>query len=392
MDIPIKEIAEKILGKMKEENYAEVTLYQYESYFDQIVHACPGGIYSKPRIEQWAAIKASSKNIPYAHFTVLFRKRVARLVINYAEKEIVDLRQVHVLKENPQPVSPNILKSLALFMDHNVAKDLSESQTRRLFTTATTFCLFLEQRYHIKDIDDAPAESIFEFIKTYKGDVRHFVDNLRPYLKFAGRDDLVEAIKLVNAPRNHPIIPTLTAKEQEALAKVCIDGRISLRNASIVLLALTLGLRTIDIISLKLTDIDWRTKAISIIQSKTKNPLTLPLPDYVAETLARYILEERPKTASERVFLTSHAPFRPITNRSGVKVIITRACRLAGIEKTVGTRILRHTAATSMLSSGVDLPVISAVLGHASSDSTGTYLETDASKLKECILSLPFEV
>ena len=47
-----------------------------------------------------------------------------------------------------------------------------------------------------------------------------------------------------------------------------------------VMTGIRMGLRASDVINLKLTDIDWRQRSISIIQEKTKTPLTLPMPVY----------------------------------------------------------------------------------------------------------------
>ncbi|WP_427136007.1 tyrosine-type recombinase/integrase [Pseudarthrobacter sp. S9] len=54
-----------------------------------------------------------------------------------------------------------------------------------------------------------------------------------------------------------------------------------------------------------------------------------------------------------------------------------------------GTRALRHNAASRLLRAGTPLPTISAVLGHASQDSTTVYLSMDAEHLRACVLPLP---
>ena len=51
------------------------------------------------------------------------------------------------------------------------------------------------------------------------------------------------------------------------------------------------GLRACDIIALRLGDVDWRGQTIGIVQQKTGNPLTLPLPALVLGKLAGYVLE-----------------------------------------------------------------------------------------------------
>ena len=43
------------------------------------------------------------------------------------------------------------------------------------------------------------------------------------------------------------------------------------------------------------------------------------------------------------------------------------------------------------LTAGVELPVITSILGHSSTDITSIYLKTDLDKLKECVLDLTFD-
>ena len=52
---------------------------------------------------------------------------------------------------------------------------------------------------------------------------------------------------------------------------------------------------------------------------------------------------------------------------------------------------LRHTLASKMLANDVELPVISSVLGHVTSEATSVYLHTDIDQLRECALD-PEEV
>jgi integrase len=68
---------------------------------------------------------------------------------------------------------------------------------------------------------------------------------------------------------------------------------------------------------------------------------------------------------------------------------------MAGIvlprEMSKGVHALRHTLASTMLSQDVPLPIISSVLGHATTEATAIYLHTDLIRLKDCVLD-PEEV
>src|SRR5699024_3380246 len=158
-------------------------------------------------------------------------------------------------------------------------------------------------------------------------------------------------------------------------------------DAAITLLALLTGLRACDIIGMRLVDIDWRAQVLQVVQQKTGNPVTLPLPALAVTKLAAYVLSERPEGADDRVFLRSLAPHTGLADHASIHRVISTTSRKAGVaHPNAGTRVLRHNAASKLLQAGVALPTIAAVLGHASDESTNVYLSTDQQQLLHCVL------
>src|SRR5260370_576686 len=97
----------------------------------------------------------------------------------------------------------------------------------------------------------------------------------------SGAADLVAAVNRARVRRSRSIIEVLGDADQDRVVRACAAGQVSARNAAITLLALTTGLRACDIIALRLADVDWRGATIAVVQQKTSNPLTLPLPPLV---------------------------------------------------------------------------------------------------------------
>src|SRR4051812_28401418 len=76
--------------------------------------------------------------------------------------------------------------------------------------------------------------------------------------------------------------------------------------------------------------------------------------------------EVRPRSARREVFLTLQAPFRPLP-RGGLGQAVRRRLRALGVASPhYGPHPLRHTRATHLLRSGVDINTIRAWLGHVS--------------------------
>jgi len=63
----------------------------------------------------------------------------------------------------------------------------------------------------------------------------------------------------------------LPDRDRGLVRQACTAGAVSDRDAAITLLALTTGLRACDIVNLRLGDIDWRERTVSIVQQKTHN-------------------------------------------------------------------------------------------------------------------------
>jgi site-specific recombinase XerD len=109
--------------------------------------------------------------------------------------------------------------------------------------------------------------------------------------------------------RRKKIIPAFTENEIVAVLKA-IDRNdpVGKRNFAIIFLAVSTGLRGGDIVNLKLTDIDYDAKIITIIQGKTQKSLITPISGQLCNIIADYVLNGRPQIANKHVFVRHHAP------------------------------------------------------------------------------------
>ena len=197
---------------------------------------------------------------------------------------------------------------------------------------------------------------------------------------------------LPSIPNIRKNIQYLTEKELTAIRHTLEnDGTISLQDKAIITLAMYTGLRGCDISALTLDNFDWEHDLIKITQAKTGQPLTLPLRAVVGNIVFDYLLHERPKCMEPYVFLTVRVPYRRL-HTGNLDAICSKVMRKAGIRQGENERksihLFRHHVATALLQAGVQQPVISAALGHASPDSLDRYLSAEFKRLKECSLSI----
>lgn len=188
-------------------------------------------------------------------------------------------------------------------------------------------------------------------------------------------------------------IQYLSDGELDKIKKVILDRSvdISLRTRAIGTLLVYTGLRSVDIAHLKLENIDWENDTIKIIQSKTSNPLELPMEAMIGNALYSYIIHERPKCEQPFVFLKNKWNYA-VMGKSAVSTAVSKIMDAANIRMNHtdrrGTHIFRHKLASSMLEGSIPAPVISAILGHSSPHSLDTYVHTDFVHLKECALNV----
>jgi integrase len=161
--------------------------------------------------------------------------------------------------------------------------------------------------------------------------------------------------------------------------------RIGVRDFAILMLLARLGLRTVEVARVELGDLYWRVGEIEI-DGKGHERARLPLPGDVGEALVA-CLRLRGRHDSRRVFLSEHAPTRPI-EPPGVRSVVRDACRRAGIKQVAAPR-LRHALAIQLRREGASLIEVSQVLRHRHLESTAIYAKVDLIRLRQAAGAWP---
>lgn len=175
----------------------------------------------------------------------------------------------------------------------------------------------------------------------------------------------------------------LSASDVERVVAACDDQTpAGSRDRAVVLLLARLGLRASDVVTLRLSDIDWRDASLCVL-GKGRREVRLPLSQEVGDAILNY-LKHRPTVETERLFLRVCAPSRPLQSHAAVSQIVARALRRAGVEAPFyGAHLLRHSAATQMLRQGLSLQDIRNVLRHSSIETTERYAKVDLTRLQQ---------
>jgi site-specific recombinase XerD len=136
------------------------------------------------------------------------------------------------------------------------------------------------------------------------------------------------------------------------------------------------GLRLQEGVHLQVADIDSARMVVHVRHGKGRKDRYVPLPQRVLERLRQYWVTHRhPEwlfpTPVRRGQDPATAP-TPLNGRS-VQRAFQAALQASGIQKHASVRSLRHSYATHLLQSGVNLRVIQAYLGHVSLQTTAIY-------------------
>ena len=146
--------------------------------------------------------------------------------------------------------------------------------------------------------------------------MRVVASHIRTFLKSAEGGEHLLPLVPSRCLRNKPIIPVLSDEEHVALKRALEGPEVSLRDKAIIQLALRTGLRSIDIVGMKLSDIDWVNDTILVAQSKTGRPFRIPLTADVGNCSLLTYSPNAPSRHPVRVPSlsgTSPAPFGPLS-------------------------------------------------------------------------------
>lgn len=137
-----------------------------------------------------------------------------------------------------------------------------------------------------------------------------------------------------------------------------------------ILLLYGCGLRTSELCSLNVQDIDIQRQEIFIRHAKGDKQRRIPVPGSVWTELLAYLTQ---RSGKQGPLFRTQAKRRRISAKDVCSVVSTAVLR-AGIEGKITPRTLRHTFGTHLMHAGVNLAVISSLMGHRSPQETGVYL------------------
>lgn len=201
------------------------------------------------------------------------------------------------------------------------------------------------------------------------------ISHIRGLLDYAWRNgrcdrNVFDGFELQDADRKNPP-RVLSLEEARRLVEACRPtGTEERKKRAMMLLLYGCGLRTQELCKLDIQDINHERQEIFVKQTKGDIQRWIPVPEGVWVELLAYLSERKGKRGA--LFRTSKKQMR--IRSINVIDVVDEAVGRAGLPGDITPRTLRHTFATHLMDAGVDLSIISALMGHRSPRETGVYL------------------
>jgi site-specific recombinase XerD len=286
----------------------------------------------------------------------------------------------------PSSAPPTLMTEFEHWMD--VHRGVTEQTLRNYRPIILDLLTTLEDRP-----EQLAAKSLRAFIldranRHGKGKAKNVVTATRMFVRFliaSGRcvPGLDAAIPTIAMWRLSTLPQYLPADDVERIIAACDPSTpLGARDQAVILLMVRLGLRGSDVVGLHFTDLNWQDATL-VVCGKSRRETRLPLPQDVGDALLHYLEFARPPVDIDRVFMTSMAPWGPIS-RQVIRQTAARAIQRAGIRApTSGSRVFRHSAATMMLRQGASLQTIGDILRHTSIETSAHYAKVDTDLLQQ---------
>lgn len=254
---------------------------------------------------------------------------------------------------------------------------------------------FLDDEHDVEKVEKIKPYQVDEYTQTFleknnsANTRRKKYSALRNYFKFLASREYIEnnPTKVLDTIRTKDTDKkkgeVLTEKEAKKLLntirKTSAPSLVE-RNLCMTYLMMFLGLRVSELVDLKTHQFDFQKKTITVI-GKGGKIRKVPIFDNIKKELQDYM---KTRSIDSEFFFTAKGHARQLDTRS-IRDLIIRAKEKAGIEKEGSCHLLRRTAATYQLESGINIVHTQEHLGHADITTTMKYLNPNKEEIREGI-------
>jgi integrase len=318
----------------------------------------------------------------------IYRKRVIGTVEEYVSAEAAR----HAVKGLPakQRSSPLCLESAAMTMAelcfHFQQYELRRDDHWRSYSTRRNYLFCLKRwiiprwgKYKLDEIRTIEVECWLRSLPRARSTCAKLRNVLSILFNHAVRYELFDSnpIRLVRQSAKRRIAPSVLTPAE---IKILVDA-LALREKTLVLLAVTTGLRQSELFALKWGDVDFIQGTMNVTRSITygvvgrckteSSQKPVPIHKGVADVLAQWMQNRSYHAADDWIFASEHYRGRkPYWGQVILRQFIRPKAQELGIGKRFGWHTFRHTYSTLLRSVGTEFKVMQELMRHSSLRST----------------------
>jgi site-specific recombinase XerD len=302
----------------------------------------------------------------------------------------------------PEPkADPWILKFLRHLLAEKGASVYTERNYRQALREFSGW--FLSQRQTPPDWSALRRDDFRDFLRFLgrrplsRAAVQLRFSALRSFYKFLIRNGAaaVSPIRKLSLPSREKRLPRfLTVKQLDDLLRAPgkewkraaaknkeAEAEIYFRDAAMLEVIYSCGLRVSELCQLRAEDVDWPGQLVRV-RGKGKKERLLPVGATALESIRAYWkLRPHPPSEAMPVFFARPRKDSPLTPRT-VQLRLKTYLRAAGLDPKITPHKLRHSFATHLLDAGADLRSVQELLGHAHLVTTEVYTHLTTERLK----------
>ena len=240
--------------------------------------------------------------------------------------------------------------SIALFRQTLLGNNYSPQSIKAYLSDLEQFVAWLQKRrvdwelpYRIQRIDIVEFINYLGAHKATAQTRKRKLATIRGFFKFLKDNQIIfgNPAETIEGPLREERDPAILLKtEYKALLQVAGENP---RDFAIVMLFLQTGLRVSELVNLKVQDVDFVSRELTVRQGKGRKDRVVPLVGHALDALKAYLAVRDPASAYEQVFLARNGTSM---DPRMVRYRIKKYYAEAGITKKASVHTLRHTFAT----------------------------------------------
>ena len=256
--------------------------------------------------------------------------------------------------------------------------------------TIKSYSTDLKEFYEFSKKDTVNIELVRKYLrylyeKNYSNrSISRKVSSLKSYFKYLEGEGIIKDnfMRLISNPKLEKTLPNyLNYQDLEKLLNFPDrNNKYGLRDALILEMLYSSGVRVSELANMKLKDIDFKDKKILVLGKGNKERYVY-YGSKCDSLLKKYL--DMDHMDSPYLFIGKR---KDRLNEREIRLIVTESAKKAGINIHVTPHTLRHTYATHMLNEGADLKSVGDLLGHESLSTTQIYTHISNERLRQVYL------